>query len=424
MKKITAWYLHQNIYFKLLPFLFFYIIICIKFSLEPFDFDEDRYVGFANNLLHGFYSPPFPNINVWNGPGYPILLMPFAYLKLPYLYFRLFNSVLLYFSLVISYKTFSIFSSNKSAITYTIILGLYYPIYYDSILIMTESFSWFLINLTSFLTLKYFLKKTISWKLLLLTAFTVAYLAMTKVIFGYVITLMVFVSLAMFLSPFYRFAAKKAVGLFLISFLFCLPWLFYTYNLTHKAFYWTNSGSISLYTMSSPYENELGDWDILVNKIYPLNPKRAVFMDSVYKLEPMQREAAFKEAAILNIKKNPKKYFSNWVANVGRLFFSMPFSNKGQSIRLYFTIVPNMFVVVILFFIFLVSIKHYKQIPVALLILVIFFSIYLFGSTLISTYRRMFHITIPFWFILISYFFNNILLINIKENLDSSKALV
>ena len=39
--------------------------------------DEQRYIDYANNLWNGFYSPDFPNIFIWNGPGYPIFLMPF-----------------------------------------------------------------------------------------------------------------------------------------------------------------------------------------------------------------------------------------------------------------------------------------------------------------------------------------------------------
>src|SRR5690349_1086566 len=39
--------------------------------------DEWRYLYYADNLLHGFYSP-HDRVFLWNGPGYPLLLAPFV----------------------------------------------------------------------------------------------------------------------------------------------------------------------------------------------------------------------------------------------------------------------------------------------------------------------------------------------------------
>jgi hypothetical protein len=389
-------------------------MICILFSKNVFVDDEGRYVMFANNLLNGFYSPAYPNINLWNGPGYPVLIAPFLFFKFPFIALKLLNPILLYFSLIISYKTFSIYSSKKSSFFYTILLGLYFPIFEMIPLILTESLAWFLISLVCFLFIKIYKQKTFSWKLTFLSAFSIAYLAMTKVIFGYVILLMLFVSIFMFLLPIFRSSAKKSTLIFLISFVFCLPWLLYTYSLTNKPFYWTNSGSMSLYTMSSPYANELGDWTN--SKILQLNPNHKVFMDSISKLKPLEKDEAYKTAAIENIKSHPKKYLSNWIANVGRLLFSYPYSNKEQNIKSYFTIIPNMFVIVIIVLTFAVSIVHYKKFPEGLILLFLFILIYLFGSTLVSAYRRMFYITMPFWFFFISYVFNNIISFKIRQD--------
>ena len=414
MQLLTKWYSGLNIYLKFSPFLFIYLMICILFSKNVFVDDEGRYVMFANNLLNGFYSPAYPNINLWNGPGYPVLIAPFLFFKFPFIALKLLNPILLYFSLIISYKTFSIYSSKKSSFFYTILLGLYFPIFEMIPLILTESLAWFLISLVCFLFIKIYKQKTFSWKLTFLSAFSIAYLAMTKVIFGYVILLMLFVSIFMFLLPIFRSSAKKSTLIFLISFVFCLPWLLYTYSLTNKPFYWTNSGSMSLYTMSSPYANELGDWTN--SKILQLNPNHKVFMDSISKLKPLEKDEAYKTAAIENIKSHPKKYLSNWIANVGRLLFSYPYSNKEQNIKSYFTIIPNMFVIVIIVLTFAVSIVHYKKFPEGLILLFLFILIYLFGSTLVSAYRRMFYITMPFWFFFISYVFNNIISFKIRQD--------
>ena len=414
MKKVIIWYSGLNVYFKLAPFLLLYSILCIFLGQNLLIGDEERYLVFADNLLNGFYSHPYPDINLWNGPGYPALLAPFVFLKFPLLALRLLNAFLLYFSLIFSYRALSMYSSEKSALLFTFILGLYFPMFQMLPLIITESLTWFLISLVCFLFIKNFRLDAISWKLIFFTAFSIAYLVMTKVIFGYVVLIMLFVSLIMFLLPDFHSSAKKATMIFLISFIFCLPWLIYTYSLTNKLFYWTNSGSMALYTMSSPYANELGDWKSSDELL--LNPNHKVFIDSISKISSLERDKAYKAAAIKNIKNHPGKYFHNWIANVGRLLFSYPFSNAGQTIKSYFTIIPNMFVVVMLILIFPVGIIQHKKFPEELILLLLFILIYLFGSTLISAYRRMFYITMPFWILLISYVFNNLISIKIRHD--------
>lgn len=414
MRKLTNLYSGLNIYYKLIPFLLLYLIICIVFSPHKDVADESRYLYFANNLLSGYYSPPSPDFNIWNGPGYPLLIAGFMFFKLPLIAVRLLNGFLLYFSLVISYKTINIYSSKKNAIVYTMILGMYFPIFEMLPLIMTESLTWFLISLVCFLFIKNYVKKTMSWKLIILAAFSIAYLTLTKVIFGYVILSMLFVSILMFLLPTFRSAAKKSTLIFLLSFVFCLPWLLYTYSLTNKPLYWTNSGGMSMYTISSPCVNELGDW--LNAETLQQNPFHKAFIDSITNLSSLQKDEAYKTAAINNIKNHPAKYLSNWIANVGRLLFSYPYSNKTQGISTYWTLIPNMFVFVIMVLSFALSVKQYKKFPEALILLFLFILIYLLGSTLISAFRRMFYVTIPFWAIFISYVFNNIISINIKKD--------
>ncbi|MEO6707209.1 MAG: hypothetical protein ABIN04_15325 [Ginsengibacter sp.] len=413
MNKFCKWYWGQNIFFKLSPFLVLYLIICISFSSSEFVIDEGRYAWFANNLLKGFYAPKHSDVFLWNGPGYPILIAAFLFLKMPLITIKLLNAVLLYFSLIISYKTFSLYSPKKNAFIFTVLLGLYFPVFEMIPFLLTEILTWFLISLICFLLIKNHEQKKIKWGLILLAAFAIAYLAMVKVVFGYVILSMIFVSAFMFLWGRFRHTAKKSILIFTISMIFCLPWLIYTYNLTGKVFYWSNSGSMSLYTMSTPYPKELGDWSR--EDSLSLNPNHKAFMDSISVLSPLEKDGAYKNAAINNIKNHPKKYFLNWVANIGRLLFSYPYSKTQQSIRTYFTILPDMFVVVIILLSFSISIINYKKFPEGMIFLFLFILIYLLGSTLLSAYRRMFYITMPFWFLYFSYFFDKIISIKIKK---------
>jgi hypothetical protein len=420
MKSLHGWYAGLNIYFKLTPFLLLYLFICILFPKDELVGDQIRYLSFANNILNGYYSPPPPGINLWNGPGYPAFLVPFIFFNLPHSLLLILNAFLLYFSLIISYKTFCFYSPEKSSFLYTVLLGFYFPMYEMLRHLLSECLTWFLISLICYSFANSFRQKTISWKDVVLAGFSIAYLAMTKVIFGYVIILMLFVSGFLFLFPAFYASAKKAALIFLVSFLFCLPWLFYTYSLTGKLLYWSNSGGMSLYTMSTPYEGETGQWydqKRLVN-----SPNHTVFMDSVLKLTPVQRDEAFKKAAIKNIKNHPVKYLANLVSNVGRLLF-FPTDYVSNSILSYYPFIPNMFIVVFIVITSVISACQFKRIPQEIVFLFLFIIIYLAGSTLLSAYRRMFHITMPFWFFFFSYVFNNIISVQIIQTGESPQDM-
>jgi 4-amino-4-deoxy-L-arabinose transferase-like glycosyltransferase len=422
MKRLSEWYSGLNIYYKLAPLLFLYLAICIVFA-KNLQSDDEGYLAYANRLLSGCISPPFPDIDLWHGPGYPVLLAPFVFFKCPLIVLAFLNGFLLYFSLIICHKTFSMYSTGGSAFIATVLLGLYVPIIRMIPFIMTECLAFFLISLVCFLFLKNCRQKKISWGLIFLTAFSIAYLAMTKVIFGYVILFMLFVSAFLWFFPRFRSTAIKSGMIFLLSFIFCLPWLTYTYRLTHKLFYWTNSGGMSLYTMSTPYSDELGDWNehffwkdnpAPQNPDLASNPNHKRFIDSLDNLTSLEKDEAFKTAAIDNIKNHPQKYLSNWSANIGRLLFDFPSSYMQQTMVSYFYIVPNMFILVLSIVSLPISIRHHKILPDGFILLSFFILIYLFGSALVSAYPRMFSITIPFWFFYFSYLFGNIIVIRIK----------
>ena len=416
MKKFLSWYLGLNVYLQLSPFLLLYLAICFVFAPHTFVDDEERYIRFAKNILHGFYSPPLPNIDLWNGPGYPLVVAPFLLLKLPLMAIRVLNALMMYASLVLVYKTIRLYAYQKTALFCTILLGLYFPVYEKIPLVLTECLTWFLISMIGYLFFKIGKEKKLSSKTVWLCAIAIAFLTMTKVVFGYVIIAMLFISLILFLLPKFRSSAKKFTYLFALSFLLCVPYLVYTYSVTHKPFYWTNSGGWSLYNMSAPYPNDWGDWKD--NPQMLQNPNYKVFVDSVLKLPPLARDAIYKTKAIENIKHYPKKYLLNCVANLGRMFFSYPFTNMEQDVKTYFTIIPNMFVLVFMVITLGLGIFHYKKLPQELILLLLFILIYLAGSTLVSAFRRMFYITMPFWTVFIAYVLTNIVSIKLKHNRD------
>lgn len=413
MKKLVQWYSNSTIFIKLSPFLCLYVFLAGLLSTTGFKGDEGRYIYFANNILNGFYSPPYPDINLWNGPGYPLIVSLFLLLKLPLISLKILNATLLYFSLVLFYKTAVFYLSPKRAFLFSILLGLYFPVYEMLPLILTECLAWFLISLLCYLIVKIF-KEPVSWTLILITSFTFAYLAMVKIIFGQVIVTAILLSLVLIPFKIIRPIAKKTLLIFSLSLLFCIPYLSYTYWLTNKPMYWGNAGSLSLYTMSSPYKSELGDWNNSKELIE--NNNHRVFFDSISKLRPIEKSEALKKEAVKNIKNHPVKYFQNWLANLGRLFFSYPYSNTNQTLKTYFTLIPNMFLLVFICFALLAHLLAYKKIPAELWVLLLFVLIYLAGNSLVSAGRRMFYITLPFWLVYLSYMYAYIIKVKVNCN--------
>ncbi len=402
----------HNEFILFMPFLFLYTLIIFLFKKPYYVGDEPRYLMFAHNILNGFYSPPPPDINLWNGPGYPLLLSFFIKIHLSDLMIVLTNAIWIYLSLVLVYRTLRYFLSCKKAFFWTAVLGFYYPLYRMLPKILTESFSWFLVSLIVFLSFKLYYDKRRPLSNIFFLGFAIFYLMITKVIFGYVV-LVLFV-LLFFWYALVRFnTAKKYLWALLLALLLSVPYLHYTYTLTGKYFYWTNAGSLSLYLMSTPYESEDGRFitpkDLLQS---PLHHQEA---DSVLtKMPALQMDDALTKLAIRNIKKHPFKYFKNWLSNLYRLFIAGPF--LGETRNIIYTI-PNLLILLIIIW-SLFSLKTiYDQIPFSLYFLFAFFLIYLGGSSLVSAMSRMFFMTFPFWMVWVA------MISHLKWNRQSTQKL-
>lgn len=181
MKKHTAF---KNPFIVFSPFLLLFVALVLKLHSDKMIGDEGGYMQFAQNILQGFYSPPAPDIDLWWGPGYPILLTPFIAMGLPLVFITLTNAVLQYLSIVMLFKAISQLVDFSKAMAFSLLWGFCYSIYPFMARILTETFSSFLITLFIYFTIKAFKEGT--KKHLYLAGFTLGYLALTKVMFGYV----------------------------------------------------------------------------------------------------------------------------------------------------------------------------------------------------------------------------------------------
>jgi 4-amino-4-deoxy-L-arabinose transferase-like glycosyltransferase len=388
------------------PFLLLYSTLVIIFSKQELIIDEPSYLGYVSNLLQGVYSPPPPDIDLWHAPGYPLLITPFVAAGAPLLLIRLLNAVFLYLSVVIFYKLLQKLVWPKLAFYASVVFGFYWLAWKGLPVIMTETFVFFLITSIAYLAWKVFNQEKFVTKQLLLLSFLLGYLALTRFLFGYVLmAALLFCALIGLLRRNSRY--KKATLIFAFAFIVTLPWLAYTWSLTGRMLYWGNSGGTTVYWISTPYENEFGEWfnaELQPNESIDgnlpgakeqLEANHRKTIDSLMQFRGVARDEAFKQKGLENIRNHPGKYAKNWLANVGRLLFNYPMSYRNHGKGTLANAAPNLLLVIAIICLLIPSIRMRKQIPFFIKFLLLVAAIYFAGSTLISGTIRMFYILFP-----------------------------
>lgn len=395
------------------PFLFMYILLILYLQQETYQGDEERYMMFAENLLQGYYSPP-NELNLWNGPGYPLFLVPFVFFEAPLLAIKLCNAFFLYASVILLFHAVKRVCNVAYARFFAFAWAIYYVAWQTLPLILTETISILLIALSIYFIVNSYVDNKNKDKIL--AGLSLGFLALTKVIFGYVILCTL---LLLFLAKLIRFLGKKqydnrAITILLFALAPLLPYLFYTYQLTGKPLYFADSGGMSLYFMSTPYEGEFGDWNTPNFMGYcdgGIQPCNAPFflknhkeeIEYIYAVEGVARDERFKAIAIENIKNHPIKFLRNCLANQGRMWFRYPFSFRFQN-DLYLGIAfPNAVLFTLFLYMLLFWLLNFLKITKALNLIFLLLMIYLGGSTLLSAYPRQLYVVVPMILILVSF---------------------
>jgi len=392
------------------PFLAIFILLVLKLHSDKMEGDESRYIMYAQNLLQGFYSPKNV-VFLWNGPGYPLFLVPFLYFKLPLITIPLANAIMQYMSIVFLFKAIKAYTHSKTALLASISWGTYYLGYQEIPSILTEPFTSFLMSSLLLTLTSYFTKENKNH--LYISGIIIGLIVLTKFIFGYILLIMLILGVIVYLIyPLKKIAETTVKSLLIalgIAFVIVTPYLAYTYQLTGRVFYWGNSGGMNLYWMSTPYENEFGDWfpETLFNGQEVGGPTlyKNHLSDFTYflTLKGVESDDAYKKKGIENIKKYPVKYLRNWFTNQGRLWFNFPQTGFSHTERGLLRFVPN----AILLTFFLLSLYiwglNFKKCPVEINFLTLFILSYLALSSLISALPRQLTISVPILLFWISY---------------------
>lgn len=413
-----------------------YLLLIILLAGNTLNGDEPRYILYAKNLLNGFYSPKPPDISLWNGPGYPLFVSIFLGVRLPLVTIKFANVFLYYFSIVFLYLSLKELNvSYKNRLICSAVLSFAFPYFlFYLTMILPEVYTLFLISIFTYLVISSRLKKI---GYIILSGLILSLVILTKVLFAYVILFLLFFLLIVY---FFKKPVKRYIILVFIAFIFTSPYLLYTYQLTGKFFYWSNSGGLSLYWMSTPYQNELGDWygsTFLINDTTKyselkdndyfnyilltardsvMRANHGEFFKELQSLGPIKTDETLKRKAIKNIRNHPTKFIKNWIANVGRLFFHYPFSYRDQTINTFIVLIPSFILLLMFVFSTITAVKKWTFIPNELKILLLISLIYIGGSSLVSAYGRMFLPVIPVFLIWICYIFDKFIEIKIIKN--------
>jgi hypothetical protein len=428
VKKFT-----HNPLFIFSPFLFYYVYVIVINKWPTLYGDEIRYVDFAHNLIHGFYSPPAPHINLWNGPGYPLMIAPFIALKIPVLFITLLNGLYQYLAVVLLYKALRLIATNKIALAGGLLLAIYPNALSILPVLYTEAFTCFLVSSFIYTITLYYTSE--NRRHCVIAGLILGYLVLTKIIFGYVLIISLVICLAWLLFKKIRPNYFKPVKILLIAFAVTLPYLVYTWHITGKVFYWGNSGGMSLYWMSTPYENEYGDWKVpeLTNNQYPtlfkskevvaiLKKNHSKEMQFILKHNEIEQDALFKQAAINNIKNHPLKFLSNYFDNYSRMLFNFPYSYAYQDAAIVRNIITGSLILWASVIGVVLTWRNWRSIisPVKFLLLIT--CIYLLLSGALSAYPRQLDVMVPVLLFWIGYLAANLKKVSlnfaVKERLE------
>jgi hypothetical protein len=363
--------------------------------------DEGGYVAYAMRIAH---VPPSQDLRLWSGaqdlrywwgPGYPLVLAPFALFGWPWLAAKLLNAFFLAGALGYIGAVVKQYAGGATWLFVTLCVGLWPPFMQALPSLSSECLAILLVCGFMFHFCALF-QETRRFRLhLLVASLYLAYLALTKIFFGYVIATILAWLLVWGLRK-GTHSVRTALGVFLLALLWCVPYLLYMYSATGKVFYWGTSGGMSLYWMSTAYAGEYGSW--YAGRQVRDRPELAQHREFFMKLEGLtdvEQDDALRRQAVHNIANHPKEYARNWAANVGRLLFSYPFSFAAQSLTTYFYMAPNMFIVVLFLTSMIPAVLRPQAMPFELWFLLAFASIAFGGTTLVSSYERQFRPLVP-----------------------------
>lgn len=384
----------------LAPLLLLYLAAWALFPARPDD--EAMYVTLARRLSEGFYAtgdqgalldPDPTSPDLWFGPGLPALLAPLVALDVPLSLLRLTGPLLLFGAVLVFHLLVRERWGPRVGRLASYGIGLYLPFLGLLSNLHSEVLAVLFVTI-GMLSLSRFLNRGgTTW--LVLGAGAFAGLALTRVAYGWVLIISALVLVAYSILRRSR-ASLRGAAVLALALVLCVPWLAYTHQKTHRLFVWGNSGSLSLYWMTSPYEGDRGDWNQahLVFTDPDLRPHRA-FFNSLRGLTLAEQNAEIEREAIHNIVEHPARYAENVAANISRMLVNAPYSRTAWEANDLFYALPNLLLLGAVVASLVLLLPRRRELPPETGVFVTFGTVAFTLHALVAAYPRMLAPIVP-----------------------------
>ena len=361
--------------------------------------DEPRYMQYAVNLTHGYYVSD-DNPDFINGPGYPFVLYPFVAADVSLMWARALNACFIGLGAALLFHMVRGYAGFGWALASASWLVLHSDTWVNAKDIVTEAMTTCIIIVFSWCFCRALKAERRVWAWCVLCSLVLAWLAMTRVMFGHVITVMLLGSLG--LSLFWkslRPVLLRTAAITALAFALCLPYLAYTKAKTGSLLRWsTNSGELFYWLTTTNVPRGNGQWYTYDEgmTLPGLAPYHKEFLERVTKLPVLEREEAFREKGWENVRtSSPVRLLYNWVSNVFRLLVGYPTAFKNEGITTVLVSCFNIPLLVLVLAAVALAIRRPKRVPVELAVLFVFAAIYLGGSTLATARSRYSIVMMP-----------------------------
>ena len=314
--------------------------------------DGVRYWESAGDILNRFsHKDILDSPLLTNGPIYPLILSLFRLLGFGVKACILLNAIFLYLASVYFFKLLKNYLNFKKSLIFTYLLLLVDPfLFYWGAKLYSESLAILLVCLFLYKSNLFIIKKSL-WHFFWAALF-LGLLALTRVIFGYVIPVLFILYLILYLLNRPKKIYLDLAKLNLTALIVTIPYLIFTFNITNKPFFWSDNGGMLLYWISSPFKTDLGEWhvfgfdnlknhlasrytqfsgldslhlrnvnDLILDKI---KSDHSPFTKTLIGLDRIEFDSKLKEQALINVQKNPFNFLRNWLLNTGRLIIGYP----------------------------------------------------------------------------------------------------
>ncbi len=372
--------------------------------------DETRYLWYAENLTKGYYvSDDRPDF--CNGPGYPVVMMPFVVVDAPIWTLRLLNvafqvgAFLLFLDLLtrLGLRRRWCYMGSLALVLNPILLRY-------SGQLCTEMLAVFLCTGFLWSLEKGLRDRSYSWKWLVIAGVWFFGLTMVRVLFGYVATALL-VMLALLWIAKRAWAPRPLVQAMAVplalTLLLSVPWLSYTFAHTGKVFCWSTNGSELLYWISGTEEGHLGSWlgpEDLEGRPGAAENHREFIM-AIEELPFSEQADVWTAAALENIRSDPRALARNLAANVSRILFSFPRSYYLENLKTLLWVVPGMIATGLGLLAIYPSLRGWRQLPAVAKFGLAVFAVFFGGSVLLPAEPRFLLPVTPVLALWITYVF-------------------